>query len=205
MLVDDLLLHFLQDGGVRPVDTGRVIEPETHTAPPEPANRCGSACLRPDILPKHCSFRCTACRTCALTGRHGRATVVIDKEMRVWLGNEFADQMELKAGEIAGFNTGSFEFKISTGKVDSAGVPWRLVSDLDLVVVSDDFGGRSGGKKLLPLCQYLHKLATLQGLADVTLREHNLYPKMQAPSLMRVRFSRVCPDVVVLVFWEWPG
>lgn len=90
----------------------------------------------------------------------------------------------MQASEIGGFNTGAFEFKIvSNGKLDASGVPWRLLSDFEMVIVADDAtsGARAAGKSILPLCKYLHRLATLKGLAEVSVREHSLSPKMQAP------------------------
>lgn len=103
----------------------------------------------------------------------------------------------MQACEIGGFNTGAFEFKIvSNGKLDASGVPWRLLSDFDMVIVADDAapaGARAAGKSILPLCKYLHRLATLKGLAELTVREHSLSPKMQAPfSLLSDSGNRVC-------------
>ena len=62
--------------------------------------------------------------------------------------------------------------KISASKRDSAGVPWRLGSDLDLIVVQ---------KRITPICKYLHELATVQGLAEVTIHSHELTPRLRAP------------------------
>ena len=79
--------------------------------------------------------------------------------------------------EICGFNTGAFDYKIVEGKLDPAGIPWRLLSDLSLMVVAST----DRGKVLVPLCKHLHSLATRNGLADISIREHELAPKLQPP------------------------
>ncbi|CAK9045751.1 unnamed protein product [Durusdinium trenchii] len=62
-----------------------------------------------------------------------------------------------------GFNTGNFEMKIAANKRDSAGIPWRLASDLDFIVVQ---------KRIIPVCKYFHQLATSQGLGEVSIFSH---------------------------------
>lgn len=98
-----------------------------------------------------------------------------------------------------GFNTGSFETKIVTAKRDSSGLPWRFVSDLDLVVVD---------KFIMPICKYFHRLATSQGLGDVVIHSHDVNPKMRPAEsqIVVIRFlfglnSKLCPIQYVPVFY----
>ena len=109
-------------------------------------------------------------RICTAVGRSSKPTVIIDKHLKIWLGNP-TDQEQVYTGEIFGFNTGNFEYKICRQKRDVSGVAWRLVSDCDLVVVD---------KQAIALCKYLHQLATQNGLGDVSVLEHDLEPKLHA-------------------------
>lgn len=62
--------------------------------------------------------------------------------------------------------------KIAANKRDSAGIPWRLASDLDFIVVQ---------KRIIPVCKYFHQLATSQGLGEVSIFSHEVSPRLQAP------------------------
>ena len=56
-------------------------------------------------------------------------------------------------------------------KRDISGVAWRLVSDMDLIIVD---------KVAIPLCRYLHGCAVNQGLGEVSILEHMVEPKLHA-------------------------
>ena len=49
------------------------------------------------------------------------------------------------------------------------GVPWRLADDLVLVAYN---------KELVPLCQFLRKLAIDNGLSEVNVPDHQVKPRM---------------------------
>ena len=117
-------------------------------------------------------------RKASLLGRHGKPSIVIDSNMCVWLGNETSDHMTIQSQELFGFNTGSFDFRICERKLDSAGIPWRLLSDFSMIAVV----GPDRSKTLVPLCKHLHGLATQQGLGNVEIREHEITPKLQPPA-----------------------
>lgn len=110
-------------------------------------------------------------RLAFVSGKTGKPSLLVDASYHLWIGNETEEELVVPASELCGFNTGAFEFKIVRGKTDRAGVAWRLESDMDLVVYE---------KKAIPLCQLLHKLACNNGLADVTLLEHLLEPRVHA-------------------------
>jgi hypothetical protein len=99
--------------------------------------------------------------------------VLIDKHYRIWLGNPNADGECTYSGELFGFNTGSFEFKVvrQHNKRDVSGVAWRVVSDMDLIIVD---------KVATPLCRYLHSCAVNHGLGEVSILEHVVEPKLHA-------------------------
>ncbi|CAK9064704.1 FO synthase subunit 1 [Durusdinium trenchii] len=116
-------------------------------------------------------------------------------------GPDAADRTALHTNSCLGmgFNTGSFETKIVTAKRDSSGLPWRFVSDLDLVVVD---------KFIMPICKYFHRLATSQGLGDVVIHSHDVNPKMRPAEsqIVVIRFlfglnSKLCPIQYVPVFY----
>lgn len=117
-------------------------------------------------------------RLATVVGKAGRPSILIDKNYKIWIGNCAEEPQVFSQSELFGFNTGSFEFKLVGGasKVDSTGLAWRLTGDMDLIAVE---------KKLVPLCRFLHTCATQHGLADMTLPEHDLTPKMH-PAAPRV-------------------
>ncbi|CAK9102225.1 unnamed protein product [Durusdinium trenchii] len=133
----------------RPIDINRNLDP-TLEAPPAPADR-----------------------TATVAGKSGKPSIIIDKDMKIWIGNESDSAMSLKPTELFGFNTGAFEFKIVRGsnKRDSSGIAWRITSDLDLI---------SWDKKVMPVCEFLHICAVSHGLADVGIPEHTTSPKLHA-------------------------
>lgn len=49
------------------------------------------------------------------------------------------------------------------------GVPWRLADDLAFIAYS---------KELVPLCQFLRKLAVDNGLSEVHVPDHQVKPRM---------------------------
>lgn len=105
-----------------------------------------------------------------LTGKSGRPSIVIDKDWRIWLGNETSEVATFSSMELFGFGTGSFETKICRGgKRDAIGIAWRIRSDIELISVN---------KKLFTVCGFLHDVATRQGLAEVTIEDHTLAPKL---------------------------
>ncbi|CAK9000672.1 unnamed protein product [Durusdinium trenchii] len=111
-------------------------------------------------------------RLATITGRSGKASIVVDTEMNIFIGNEVSDSLELCGAELFGFNTGNFEVKlVDSDKRHTSGIAWRFVSDLELVAEN---------KVLMPICSYLHRLASSKGLADVTIPEHVITPKMHA-------------------------
>lgn len=112
-------------------------------------------------------------RTATVAGKSGKPSIIIDKDMKIWIGNESDSAMSLKPTELFGFNTGAFEFKIVRGsnKRDSSGIAWRITSDLDLI---------SWDKKVMPVCEFLHICAVSHGLADVGIPEHTTSPKLHA-------------------------
>ena len=116
-------------------------------------------------------------RRATVPGRHGKPTVIIDQSFSVFLGNETTEAMTVHSQELFGFNTGSFDFKICDQKLDASGVPWRLLTDFSFMVITG--AGAERSKTLVPVCKYLHTLASRQGLADVDVREHELSPKLQ--------------------------
>lgn len=57
------------------------------------------------------------------------------------------------------------------GETELNGVPFRLPSDLSLVLNKD--------RKLLSLADYLHQCATVHGVAEVEVIDHVLTPKQR--------------------------
>ncbi|CAE7254091.1 fp-1 [Symbiodinium sp. CCMP2592] len=79
-----------------------------------------------------------------VTGRPGKPSIMITAEYALWIGNT-RNVLE-----------------------ESSGVPWRLGSDKELVVVN---------KSALPLCELLRLKATEEGLVNVELESHVVLPK----------------------------
>ena len=116
-------------------------------------------------------------RLCCVNGRASKPNVLVDKHYKIWIGNP-GDQEASYSGEIFGFNTGSFEYKVinHTSKRDASGIAFRLTTDTDLIVHD---------KVVLPFCKFLHNAAVKHGLADVTLTDHLLEPKLH-PAVPRL-------------------
>lgn len=89
--------------------------------------------------------------------------------------------MTLAAVELCGFNVGSFEEKLipGTGQSEANVLPWRLLDDLTLVVSADD-------KKLMSLADFVHRSATVHGVADFEIRDHIVSPKVRVPVSCRI-------------------
>ncbi len=111
-----------------------------------------------------------------LTGRPGKPSIVIDDNLRVWLGNESDQRLDLQATELCGFNTGSYEVRVANAhnRRDAAGIGWRVKDDLDLVVWN---------KSVIPICRLLQRLATEQGIADVEIVCHTVSPKLRGADM----------------------
>lgn len=112
-------------------------------------------------------------RLATLVGRAGKPigkpSIIIDKEMGLFIGNEVSDALELTGVDLFGFNTGTFEVKVVESKRHSAGIPWRLRDDFELVCHN---------KSLTPTCKFLHRAATTLGIADVSIPDHEISPKL---------------------------
>lgn len=96
--------------------------------------------------------------------------MIVSKNFEIFLGNETAETTTYGACEIFGFGTGSFEFKLVHGGVrDPSGLAWRFHDDTEFVSVD---------KKLVAICEFMHRCAVQSGLADVGIQEHNIQPKL---------------------------
>lgn len=107
-----------------------------------------------------------------VTGRAGKPSIIIDDRLRVWLGNESDQRLNLEATELCGFGTGSYEVRVANAhnRRDAAGIGWRVKNDLDLLVWN---------KSVIPVCRLLQRLATEQGIADVDIVCHTVSPKLR--------------------------
>ena len=126
-------------------------------------------------------------RLASLAGRGPRPSLIVDKHLKIWIGNETDAEVTFNGSELFGFNTGSFEYKIVRGgKRDISGVAWKVSSDMDLVVHE---------KHPMPICAFMHHCASTLGLGDVAIHEHTIEPKMHpaAASLCK------CRDFVLLM------
>ena len=48
-------------------------------------------------------------------GARQKPAVVVDKDFKLWIGNETEDELELSGCELCGFNLGTFEEKAVAG------------------------------------------------------------------------------------------
>ena len=112
-------------------------------------------------------------RLATITGKSGKPSIIVDTDMNIFIGNEVQDTLEISGTELFGFNTGNFDTKICDGdKRHAAGIAWRVNTDLDLV---------SDAKTLRPVCGLLHTFASTMGLADVSIPDHCIAPKLHPP------------------------
>ncbi|CAK9074147.1 unnamed protein product [Durusdinium trenchii] len=139
------------DGGLKPVDHTRT--------------------LHKTMTPKN-SF--TVERKLYVAGVKGKPSLVLDVHYGLWIGNESEEEVTFAAGEIAGFNLGSFEEKVvaGLGERELSGLPFRFVNDLSLV---------SHDKKIMPLADYMHQICTVHGVADFELACHDVVQKQYPP------------------------
>lgn len=107
-----------------------------------------------------------------MSGKAGKPSIMISKAYKIYLGNETESELVISGIDLFGFNTGSFEFKIVRGSNtrDVSGIAWKLNSDIDMVLFE---------KKVIPICKVLHLAAVNHGIAEITINEHTLSPKIQ--------------------------
>lgn len=99
-----------------------------------------------------------------IIGKATKPSIIIDKDYKVWVGNEHSEKLTVCGCELFGFNTGNYEERlVDGGKRHASGIAWRVVSDFDLV---------SYERKLTP---------------DVTVLDHELSPKLHAPASWQTR------------------
>ena len=67
-----------------------------------------------------------------------------------------------------------FHHCFMAGTGGNEGLPFRLKDDLSLVMNSE--------KKLIPLADYFHQLATIHGVATFELSDHTLLAKQHVPA-----------------------
>lgn len=92
--------------------------------------------------------------------------------LSLWLGNTSDSDSVVEPGELLGFGTGVFEEKVvSDPSAEKDVLPWRLSSDLSLV---------SSDRTLYPVCKFLRKLATEQGIGELEIEDHQLEPRYHA-------------------------
>ncbi|CAK9045232.1 unnamed protein product [Durusdinium trenchii] len=141
------LPDFTIEHGAKPIDVSRVVG-ASMSAPPGASDRLA-----------------------LVAGKAGKPSILLDKEYNVWLGNDTDAAATWSGVELFGFNTGTYEVKIVRGdnKRDVAGIAWKVMSDVELVVFE---------KKPMAVCAFMHVCATTHGLADVGVLEHNVSPKL---------------------------
>ncbi|CAK9004718.1 FO synthase subunit 1, partial [Durusdinium trenchii] len=126
---------FSINDGKRPIDIEDVVDLEVK-APPDASQRLAT-----------------------IIGKATKPSIIIDKDYKVWVGNEHSEKLTVCGCELFGFNTGNYEERlVDGGKRHASGIAWRVVSDFDLV---------SYERKLTP---------------DVTVLDHELSPKLHAPA-----------------------
>lgn len=107
-------------------------------------------------------------------GRGGRPSVIVDKRMAIWLGNESDESVTWSGIEICGFGTGQFEPKIVRGGVrDVSGLAFRLRNDATLV---------SHNKTLMSVAHFMQHFAATSGLATIEIEDHVTEPMLQRPA-----------------------
>ncbi|CAK9054749.1 FO synthase subunit 1 [Durusdinium trenchii] len=95
-----------------------------------------------------------------------RPAIVIAQDFSIWIGNTSEQSVTFEPGELLGFGTGAFEEKvISDPSSEKETIPWRLTSDLNYV---------SSDRTLYPMCQFMRKLATEQGIGQLAIEDHSL-------------------------------
>eukprot|EP00438_Fugacium_kawagutii_P021571 Skav212155 [mRNA] locus=scaffold754:104394:116972:+ [translate_table: standard] len=152
---------FTIEGGREPLDPERPVDLLAEAAPP-----VGS-------------------RIATIPGKQNRPAIILDKDMKLWLGNQEQEPATYTAVELFGFNVGNYEQKIIRGGVrDVSGLAWRLKADTDLVAFE---------KNLMPLCGLMHRFATKLGLGDVGLDDHDMTPKMHPAVSCPLLVLGYCP------------
>ena len=149
-------------------------------------------------------------------GRPQKPSILVSKSFGLFLGNFTPDEMVLQAGEIFGFNVGAFQVQIvrgaaaqprkillyfptevkqvwghiapafslclwliaGTGHQEATVLPWRLTSDMTLVAYE---------KVAMPLSSFLCKMARERGIAEFSIWDHDIEPKMQTVSFLSVQ------------------
>ena len=112
-------------------------------------------------------------RLATVPGRSGKPSIIVTKEMGIFIGNEVSDQLDLCGCELFGFNTGNYEVKAAENdRSHNLGIAWRLKGDTDLI---------SENKSLMPACTFLQKCANARGLADISVPDHTISPMLHTP------------------------
>ena len=96
--------------------------------------------------------------------------VVKGPEAGLWLTNETDEIQLMKAGELAGFNTGSYAEKaLRVAKAMDQALPWVLEKDYDLVVLAGE-----SGKVPYSFADLACFMATQQGVTELSVTDHDV-------------------------------
>ena len=91
-------------------------------------------------------------------------------EAGLWLTNETDEVVLVKAGELAGFNTGSYTEKaLRVAKTMDQALPWMIEKDYDLVVLAGD-----SGKVPYSFADLACFMATQQGVTELSVTDHDV-------------------------------
>ncbi|CAK9075367.1 unnamed protein product, partial [Durusdinium trenchii] len=157
---------FTLDNGAEPLDVNREIEVERIADDQFSEQRLLVMLIRVSVLEQGrvCPVFCWCGRRASTQMTKKRPAIVIAQDFSIWIGNTSEQSVTFEPGELLGFGTGAFEEKKET-------IPWRLTSDLNYV---------SSDRTLYPMCQFMRKLATEQGIGQLAIEDHSLSQRFHA-------------------------
>ena len=94
----------------------------------------------------------------------------------LWLVNDSDQATRLAAGELCGFNVGSYkEMALQAAKNTEDGLPWLVAADYTLLVIVDQ-----GSKRLSCLAEVAADLARSSGCTELSVTDHDVVQRVEA-------------------------
>ncbi|CAL1168291.1 unnamed protein product [Cladocopium goreaui] len=112
---------------------------------------------------------------CGVLAREPQIQIVLTSLGSLWLVNRSGNDIVLPAGEIFGFNTGTFqEVPSDQCMVQSGTIAWHVTNDNTVVCLVS-----ASGKKISTVADTMCDITRTRGVTEIRVTDHALQPKMQ--------------------------
>ncbi|CAK9091804.1 unnamed protein product [Durusdinium trenchii] len=125
----------------------------------------------------------------ATLARENKLEIVFTTMSHLWVVNRGTEQITIDAGELFGFNTGSY-VEIPAGSAPSATdyLPWHLADDRALVCCVKSEGDKTS-KTIQSVAETMCSITRLRGVTETRVVDHDLAPLVKAMQCSRKSFG----------------